>query len=109
MHLQGTIEEADIGEKSFLTVRLHSGYSVPETKHRFVCFHPDTGVMIPQYQILFEEVEDLGNGLIKFMVNKSNLYGPEFEAAVAVGNFICFEVSDANLYMHIELPQPSGA
>lgn len=93
-HLQGTIEETDIGdgEKSFLTVRLHSGYLVPESKHRFVCFHPDTGVMIPQYQIVAEEVEDLGDGLIKVMVVNGKQYGPEFAAAVATGNFICIEV-----------------
>ena len=48
--------------------------------------------MIPQYQIVAEEVEDLGDGLIKVTAD-GNQYKPEFEAAVAVGNFICIEVT----------------
>ena len=94
--LQGTIIENDFNPDAewTVTVRLHPGYPVPDKGHKVVCFNPQTGEMIPQYQVRFVEVEDMGNGVIKltFEANYTNQYKPEFENANAVGNFICLEV-----------------
>lgn len=77
-----------------VTVNLHPGYAIPDKGHKVVCFDSLTGKMIPQYQIRFKEVEDLGNRTIRLTFEEyfSHQYRPEFERANAIGNFICMEV-----------------
>ena len=93
-HLQGTIVDSDLQpeEQSTVSVCLHPGYGVPAKGHRVICFHPDTGIMIPQYQMVAQEIEDLGDGHIKVSL-EGGLYKPEFEHAVELGNFIAIEVT----------------
>ena len=91
--MQGTIIENDLHAEgqSTVTVRLHPGYGVPAKGHRVICFHPDSGIMIPQYQMLAFEVQHLGDSLIKVTV-EGWLYPPEFFYAMSVGNIIAIEV-----------------
>lgn len=51
--------------------------------------------MLPRYQHTVKEVEDLGDGRILLTFDDDFLkhYRPETERAVAIGNFVCLEVS----------------
>lgn len=79
---------------SYLTIRLHPGYGMPDKDYRFLCFNPETGVMLPMYQVVMVDVEDLGDRVVKLKTSDNffSYYKPECEAATAVGNFVCMEV-----------------
>ena len=51
--------------------------------------------MLPRYQHIVNEVQDLGDGRALLTFDEAFLkhYRPETERAVAVGNLICLEVS----------------
>lgn len=95
--MQGTITGNDFTEDRAWTVdvELHPGYEIPDKGHRAICFKT-TGEMIPQYQIHFSDVEELGGMRIRltFEHYDSHQYQPEFENAMTAGNYIALEVRE---------------
>ena len=89
---------------SFLTVELHAGYAMPDKSNRITCFEPETGLMLPMYQVAVEDCEDIGDGKfrLKFGDTFLSFFKPECERATALGNFICMEVRTSESMMMMQ-------